>query len=446
MTRYILGNESDVTGFPLTDTMAKFVDSIPTELSSILNQISENNGGVWIVGGAVRDAAMGFMPSDIDLATDLLPGKLLEIFPDAIETGIAFGTITIRSGTYLFQTTTLRSDGDYLDSRRPETVTYNLSLNQDLKRRDFTINSMAIDVARRLYYDPNNGMVDIENRIIRCVGNAEKRINEDALRILRAYRFLGQINTPNWELEENLSTVIINNSFLIRELASERIWQELFKILSCKKSQDIVCTMIEHNVLSTIFDWDNIETTKLTSALRLRYNLDYIALFVLLNYHLKAEDITNLCKKMKLSKSDSKAIYFTYKMSRIIPQNNTRYLRFYRHLIGERWHEILLLSKLFSIFKIDDILSTATPEYFSIIITELQKLEPNKTQKPLIDGNWLMSATNIKQGEKLGRLKDWLYRIQIENDLDNKSQIEQYLAKLPWQDDNYHQWPEMKLQ
>ena len=97
-------------------------------------------------------------------------------------------------------------------------------------------------------------------------------------------------------------------------------------------------------------------------------------------------------------------------------------------------------------FKIDDVFSTATPEYFSIIITELQKLEPNKTQKPLIDGNWLMSATNIKQGEKLGRLKDWLYRIQIENDLDNKSQIEQYLAKLPWQDDNYHQWPEMKLQ
>jgi len=302
LTRYILGNESDVTGFPLTDTMAKFVDSIPTELSSILNQISENDGGVWIVGGAVRDAAMGFMPSDIDLATDLLPGKLLEIFPDAIETGIAFGTITIRSGTYLFQTTTLRSDGDYLDSRRPETVTYNLSLNQDLKRRDFTINSMAIDVARRLYYDPNNGMVDIENRIIRCVGNAEKRINEDALRILRAYRFLGQINTPNWELEENLSTVIINNSFLIRELASERIWQELFKILSCKKSQDIVCTMIEHNVLSTIFDWDNIETTKLTSALRLQYNLDYIALFVLLNYHLKAEDIVKFVQKDEIVK------------------------------------------------------------------------------------------------------------------------------------------------
>ena len=181
MAEYVLGNESDVAGFPLTENMSKFVDKLPIELSNTINKISQNKGGVWIVGGAVRDASMGFIPSDIDLATDLRPEKLMSIFPDAIETGLSFGTITIKSGNYLFQTTTLRTDGVYLDNRRPESVEWNLSLNEDLKRRDFTINSMAIDVARRLYYDPNNGIKDIGNKIIRCVGNPEKRINEDAL-------------------------------------------------------------------------------------------------------------------------------------------------------------------------------------------------------------------------------------------------------------------------
>ena len=96
-----------------------------------------NGGGAWIVGGAVRDAFMGYMPTDIDLATDLIPDKLLSIFPDAIQTGVLFGTITIKSGQFQYQTTTLRTDGDYFDSRRPADVKWNLSLFEDLKRRDF---------------------------------------------------------------------------------------------------------------------------------------------------------------------------------------------------------------------------------------------------------------------------------------------------------------------
>ena len=116
LTQLILGNESDVKGTPLTDKMTKFVDDLPTELIEVLNKIALNGGGAWIVGGAVRDASMGYMPTDIDLATDLTPDKLLSIFPDAIETGVSFGTITIKSGGFLYQTTTLRTDGDYLDS------------------------------------------------------------------------------------------------------------------------------------------------------------------------------------------------------------------------------------------------------------------------------------------------------------------------------------------
>ena len=116
-----------VYGVPLPDNLSKFVDKIPIELSFVLDKISEH-GGVWIVGGAVRDAAIGVFPDDIDLATDLLPEKILNIFPNSIETGVAFGTVTVKSGKYLFQITTLRTDGKYLDNRRPESVIWNNSL------------------------------------------------------------------------------------------------------------------------------------------------------------------------------------------------------------------------------------------------------------------------------------------------------------------------------
>ncbi len=446
MTEYVFGNESDVAGFPLTENMSKFVDNLPIELSNTINKISQNKGGVWIVGGAVRDASMGFIPSDIDLATDLRPEKLMSIFPDAIETGLSFGTITVKSGNYLFQTTTLRTDGVYLDNRRPESVEWNLSLNEDLKRRDFTINSMAIDVARRLYYDPNNGIKDIENKIIRCVGNPEKRINEDALRILRAYRFLGQINTNNWKLEDSLAKVITNNSYLIDDLAKERIWQELIKILNSNKSQEITRIMIRDKILNVIFGWKYVETSKLLSVLDSQQNLDYISLFVLVNYHLDKNGIVDLCKTLKLSKKDSKSIIFTSQMARLIPQNDLRYLRFYRHLIGTRWKQILYLSKIFDQHDIIDFHNFSKQSYFTKIIHEIENLPPLKCQEQLIDGKWLMATTNIEQGQKLGRLKEWLYRIQIENDLEKVSEIEEILATLQWQSSDFNSWPRMSLE
>ena len=103
MTEHVLGNESDVAGFPLTENMSKFVDNLPIELTNTINKFHKIKEVPWIVGGAVRDASMGFIPSDIDLATDLRPDKLMSIFPDAIETGLSFGTITIKSGITYFK-------------------------------------------------------------------------------------------------------------------------------------------------------------------------------------------------------------------------------------------------------------------------------------------------------------------------------------------------------
>ncbi|MEC7177973.1 MAG: hypothetical protein VXW28_01620 [Candidatus Thermoplasmatota archaeon] len=446
LTGLILGNESDVEGYPLTDNMTKFVDELPIELIELLNKIALNGGGAWIVGGAVRDAFMGYMPTDIDLATDLIPDKLLSIFPDAIQTGVSFGTITIKSGQFQYQTTTLRTDGDYLDSRRPADVKWNLSLFEDLKRRDFTINSMAIDVARRRYYDPHDGVDDIKNKIIRSVGNAHKRIDEDALRILRAYRFLGQIEGENWQLESELRTAMKDNSFKIDELSKERTWEELNKILAFNNSGEILIEMMYDGILTIIFQWQHIEYGNLSSALSDSNNLDYISKFVLLNQQLGLEGIKQLCKSLKLSNNDLKNILFTYTNSLIIPQKSESYLRLYRHIIGDRWREVLSLSKVICKHRLNNNFDELNDDYFDQIISLIVDLPENKIPSQLIDGNWLMKTTNIGQGQKLGRLKEWLYRIQVENDLTNISDINRYLAKIQWQNSDFKSWPRMSLQ
>ena len=144
---------------------------------------------------------------------------------------------------------------------------------------------MAIDVARRRYYDPHDGVDDIKNKIIRSVGNAHKRIDEDALRILRAYRFLGQIEGENWQLESELRTAMKDNSFKIGELSKERTWEELNKILAFNNS-GVLIEMMYDGILTIIFQWQHIEYGNLSSALSDSNNLDYISKFVLLNQQL----------------------------------------------------------------------------------------------------------------------------------------------------------------
>ena len=137
---------------------------------------------------------------------------------------------------------------------------------------------------------------------------------------------------------------------------------------------------------------------------------------------------------------------FTSQMARLIPQNNIRYLRLYRHLIGTRWRQILRLSKIFDQYDMIDYHNFSKQSYFSKIINEIENLPPLACERQLIDGKWLMATTNIEQGQKLGRLKEWLYRIQIENDLKKVSEIEEILATLQWQNSDFNAWPRMTLE
>ena len=220
------GNLADVIAQNCPPIMIKWLQQLDEGLLSILNRIAVNGGGVWIVGGAPRDVMLSTDVADIDLAVDLDPQEMIKLFPNAIKTGIDFGTLTLRDGDSMYQCTTLRTESQYLDGRRPQVVNWGTSLAQDLQRRDFTINAMAIDVSRMKLHDPHNGVLDLQRGLLRAVGHASLRLAEDGLRIMRAYRFMDRGVAGIWYPDENLASALSEKRRMLSNVASERIWSE----------------------------------------------------------------------------------------------------------------------------------------------------------------------------------------------------------------------------
>lgn len=195
----------------------------------VLERLREKGQEGYLVGGCVRDLSLNRQPKDFDLTTSARPEELEEIFADKklILLGKAFGTVGILVNDELIETTTFRADGTYKDGRRPEEVRFSKSLEEDLKRRDFTINAMAMDLDGKIY-DPYGGQVDLANKLIRAVGDPLVRFEEDKLRILRALRFAA---TYDFTIEEKTHAAIKEKSKDINQVSKERIRDELNKIL-----------------------------------------------------------------------------------------------------------------------------------------------------------------------------------------------------------------------
>ena len=212
---------------------------IPREVCVVLQTLERAGHEAYAVGGCVRDILMGKAPHDWDVTTSALPQETMALFDHfAIPTGLQHGTVTVRSGGLSCEVTTFRTDGDYPDHRHPAAVTFTRSLREDLARRDLTVNAMAMDV-RGTLHDPFGGQADIRRRILRCVGEPERRFQEDALRILRTLRFSA---TLGFVIEEDTHRALRAQCGDLRYVAAERVREELTKLL---RGADVLRVLLE---------------------------------------------------------------------------------------------------------------------------------------------------------------------------------------------------------
>lgn len=201
--------------------------NLPQKVSQIIHTLQKNGYEAYAVGGCVRDSILGREPDDWDITTSATPMETKALFSRTFDTGIEHGTITVLIDKDAFEVTTYRVDGKYEDSRHPSEVTFTRCLQEDLLRRDFTINAMAYNDSEGLV-DIFGGIEDLNNKTIRCVGNAEARFGEDALRILRAVRFAAQLG---FEIEEETRKGIVKLAPTLANISAERIQVELIKML-----------------------------------------------------------------------------------------------------------------------------------------------------------------------------------------------------------------------
>ncbi len=212
--------------------------NIPKDVENVLNILTENGHKAYVVGGCVRDSLMGREPDDWDVTTDASPKRIKELFSSfrTVDTGIEHGTVLIVSGKTPVEATTFRIDGEYSDNRHPDSVTFTKHVEDDLARRDFTINAMAYNHKDGII-DPFGGKDDLENKIIRCVGDPDRRFNEDGLRIMRAVRFSSVLG---FTVEEKTAESIIKNENLLGSIAAERLTKELLKLLCGDNVYDVL--------------------------------------------------------------------------------------------------------------------------------------------------------------------------------------------------------------
>ncbi len=213
---------------------------ISSKAKIVINALADAGFSAYVVGGCVRDYFLGNQTSDTDITTSAKPCEVENILADknikVVETGLKHGTVTAVIDKTPLEITTFRADGEYRDSRHPQSVEFVEDIEQDLKRRDFTVNAMAYNDERGLV-DLFGGREDIENRIIRTVGEPDARFKEDALRIMRALRFSSVLG---FEIEEKTKKSIFDNMYLLENISAERIFSELSKLLCGKNVLNVL--------------------------------------------------------------------------------------------------------------------------------------------------------------------------------------------------------------
>ena len=430
--------------------------NISLEVLDTANKLKSAGYKAYLVGGCVRDLILGRVPKDWDIATDAKPKEIQKLFPNSIYEN-SFGTVAVKTNSSdetlkIIEITTFRLEGKYTDKRHPDEIKFAKTIEEDLSRRDFTINAIALDPSGlslldpkgRESIDPYNGQKDIKAKLIRCVGNSDERFNEDALRLMRAVRFAVELN---FDIEENTKTSIIKNAKQLSFIAKERIKDELVKIVMSQNAskgvqmledtglmeyviselrKGIGCTQNKHHIYTV---WEH-NLRSLDYTVQKNYPLE-IRLAALLHdigkpvtkrgeglnstfyghevvgYKLTLKVLSDLKFPKEVVEKVSHLVryhLFYYNVGDVTEAGVRRFLK----RVGVEYVEDLI--KVREADRIGSGVPKAVPyklRHLKYMIEKVKK-DPVSVKMLAINGTDVMSFANIKQGPKVGQILDTL--------------------------------------
>lgn len=428
--------------------------NIPEKVEKLIKKFKENKAEIYIVGGAVRDLILGREVKDWDFTANLTPEEMQKIFPKNSFYNNKFGTISVVEGEDIFEITTFRTEQGYSDTRHPDEIKWGKTLEEDLQRRDFTINAMALSqnpppfqgtsLEKGGYYiiDLYGGQEDLENKLIRTVGKPDERFGEDALRMMRAIRIASQIG---FLIEEKTFESIQKNAKLIQKIAGERIRDELFKILLSPKPSDGIILLKNSSLLEEIIPElmdgygmtqkghhiDDVWTHNLKTLDNCASNNPITKLAALLHdlgkpksmagegksrtFHnheiIGSRMAVEIGKRLRLSKKELEQLFKLVRwhmFSVISTQTDKAVRRFIRNVTPEYIDEMIAMRRA------DRLGSGAKEtswrwELFKQRIIEVQK-QPFSIKDLKINGQDVMEILNIKPGRKVGEVLTEIFK------------------------------------
>ena len=387
------------------------------EAAPLIKRLESAGFKAYFVGGSVRDLVLGRPIHDVDIATSAYPAEVKKVFPVTIDTGIQHGTVTVKNEDKFYEITTFRTESTYQDFRRPDHVEFVQNLSEDLKRRDFTINALAMNAEGEII-DHFGGLEDLKNKIIRAVGKPQERFHEDALRMMRAVRFVSQLG---FELEDATKTAINENRQLLHKIAVERIREEFLKLGLGPDSKLGFRALIETELVDDLPLLEG-KSSLLKNYLTLKFypttEATFWALIIVL-IKLNTAEIGHFLREWKNSNE------INHQVQEIIQC-------FDAVTVGELSNRQLFDFGMTTIASTIDLANILGEPINGVVLIDRYNNLPLKTSKELvIDGKFLMENFQIKAGPKIGQLLMKILDAVLLGDVkNNQESIKKYVQKI----------------
>ncbi|MGX6977743.1 CCA tRNA nucleotidyltransferase [Vagococcus elongatus] len=393
---------------------------LPTEFEQaipVMNKIREAGFEAYFVGGCVRDLLLGTPIHDIDIATNAFPQEIKGIFPRTIDVGIEHGTVLVLYHQNKYEITTFRTESGYQDFRRPDEVVFVRKLADDLKRRDFTINALAMTTEGQMI-DLFGGQADLQRKIIRAVGEPQERFHEDALRMMRAVRFASQLG---FSIEEQTLAAIKDHHALLHHISVERIQIEFIKLMSESKRSIGLTPFLECGLYESCPGFSNHLTglTKLMTLPETEIKKEAVIWTIIAYFlNLKENEVNRFLRAWKLSNQLIKTV------GTILPAYHYRLHDFWTPLTVYPLsrEEVIMVEEMLALTNQTGRLSEALACYDGLTIHSLKDLS--------ISGADILASTKKKPGPWVGELLEEVEEKVILKDLPNDSQrLMQYVSE-----------------